>query len=63
MIREIKSGRIRWAAHAERMEDNRNACKFSWANLKKSDHLEDRGLGWKIMLRRNLVEQNGRAYT
>jgi hypothetical protein len=35
---KIKSRKMRWAGHVERMEGKRNAYRFWWENQKEYDH-------------------------
>jgi len=41
IIRMIKSGRMRWAGHVERIGRGEVYTGFWWGNLRERDHLED----------------------
>jgi hypothetical protein len=43
IIRQIKSRRMRWAGHVERMGEGRNVYRVLWESPKGKDHLEDEG--------------------
>jgi len=45
-----KSRRIRWAGHATRMGEMRNADSILFENLKGRDHSEDPGVDMTIIL-------------
>jgi hypothetical protein len=44
IIRQIKSRRMRWAGHVERMGRRNNCTMFRWESPKEGDHLEDQGV-------------------
>ena len=46
----IKS-RMRWAGHVARMGKRRGAYRVLVGNLKERDHLEDRGVDGRLILR------------
>jgi hypothetical protein len=48
IIRQIKSGRMRWAGHVARMGNERKVYKVLVGNLKERDHWEDQGVGGKM---------------
>ena len=50
-IRVIKSRRMKWAEHVERMGERRGVYKVLVGNLRERDHLEDPGVDGRIMLR------------
>ena len=50
-VQVIKSRRIGWARHVARVGKSRGAYKFMWRNLMGKDHLEDRGVDGRIILR------------
>jgi hypothetical protein len=50
-IRVIYSRRIGRAGHVTRMGDRRGALKFSWKDLRKGDHLEERNVYWRVILK------------
>jgi hypothetical protein len=45
IIRMIKSRRMRWAGHAARMGEKRNAYRYWRENPKEGDHWEDQDVG------------------
>jgi len=49
--RVIKSRRMRWAGHVARMGRGEMYTGFWWGNLRESDHLEDKGVDGRIILR------------
>jgi hypothetical protein len=50
----IKLRRMRWAGHVARMWESRGIYRVWWGNLRERDHLEDPGLDWSIILRRDV---------
>jgi len=40
-----------WEEHVARMEGGEVRTGFSWENLRETDHLEDRGVDRRIILR------------
>jgi hypothetical protein len=48
IIRQVKSRRMRWAGHVERMEEERKVYKVLWKSPKERDHFEDQGVGGKM---------------
>jgi hypothetical protein len=50
IIGSIKS-RKRWAGHLARMADRTGFIVFCWGDLMKSDHMEDRALEARIILK------------
>ena len=50
IVRVIKSRRIRWAGHVERMGKRRGAYRVLLGNLSDREHLEDPGVDGSIML-------------
>jgi hypothetical protein len=51
IIRVVRSRKLRWAGHVARMGASRAAYRVCWGNLKKGDHLEDRGVNGTIILK------------
>jgi hypothetical protein len=45
----LKLRRMRWAEHVIFMGKKINAQKFSWGILKERDHMEDLGIGGRII--------------
>ena len=45
----LKLSRMRWVGHVVFMGKNINAQRLSWGILKERDHLEDLGIGGKII--------------
>jgi len=51
IIRVIKSRKKRWAAHVARMGRGEMYTGVWWGNLRERDHLGDRGVDGRIILR------------
>jgi hypothetical protein len=51
IIRVIKSRRLRWVGYIARMRTSRLHIGFFWGNLREGNHLEDRGLQRRIILK------------
>ena len=51
IVRVIKSRRIRWAGHVARMGKGEAYTEFWWGKLRERDHLGDRGVDGRIILR------------
>ena len=51
IVRVIKSRRMRWAGHVERVGEGRGVYRVWWENLRESDHWGDPGADGKIILR------------
>jgi hypothetical protein len=45
IIRQVKSRRMRWAGHVERMGKERKFTRFWWKRPKERDRWEDQGVG------------------
>jgi len=52
MVRVIKSRRMRWAGHVERMGEERRCMESWWENQRERDHWGDLGLDERIILER-----------
>jgi hypothetical protein len=48
IIRQIKSRRMRWAAHVARMGEERNVHMALWESPKEKDYLKDQGADGKM---------------
>jgi hypothetical protein len=59
----IKSRRMRWAGHVALVGERRGACRFWRGNLRERDHLEDPGIGRRIILKWIFKKQNGVVWT
>jgi hypothetical protein len=59
IIRVIKSRRMRWAGHVERMRERRGAYRFWWGNLRDRDHFENLGVNGRVMLKWIFKQKNG----
>jgi hypothetical protein len=55
----IKSRRLRWAGHVARMEERRGAYRC----MREGDHLEERGVDGRILLKWLLEKCDGEACT
>ena len=51
IIRVIKSGRMRWAGNVARIGDRRDVYRVLVGDLREGDHLENEGLGGRIILK------------
>jgi hypothetical protein len=51
IIRVIKSRRMRWAGHVARMGEKRRANRILVGDLREGDHLGDRGVDGRIILK------------
>jgi hypothetical protein len=51
IVRMIKSRRMRWARHVARRGKGEACTVFLWGNLRERDHLEDRGVDERNILR------------
>jgi hypothetical protein len=50
IVRVIKS-RMRWAGHVALMGERRDYRRFWWGNLRERDHLKDKGVDGRIILK------------
>jgi len=62
IVRVIKSRRMRWAGHVARMRQRRDVYIVVLGNLRERDHLDDRGIDEKIILRWIFGKLFGGAY-
>jgi hypothetical protein len=51
IIRVIKSRRMRWVVHVERVGDRTGACRVLWGALVERDNLEDLAADGSIILK------------
>ena len=51
IIRVMKSRRVRWEGHVARMGERRGACRALVGKPEVRNHLEDRGVGGRIILK------------
>ena len=51
IIRMIKSRRMRWVGHVAQMGDRSGAYRVLVGDLRDRDHLEDLGIGGRIILK------------
>jgi hypothetical protein len=63
IVRVIKSRRMRWVGHVARMGERRGVYRFWWGNMRERDHLGDRGLDGRIILRWIFRKWDGGAWT
>jgi len=50
IVRVIKSRRMRWAGHVERIDEERGIIGSWWGNRREGDHWGDLGVdGWVIL--------------
>ena len=49
IVRVLKSRRMRWAGHVAGMERVEVYTRFWWGNMRERDHLEDPGVGGRII--------------
>jgi hypothetical protein len=48
VIRQIKSRRMRWVGYVACMGEDRMCTRFWRESQKEADHLEDRGVDWRM---------------
>ena len=63
IVRVIKSRRMRWVGHVERMGRGAVCTGFWWRNLRKRDHLEDPGVGERLISKMDLQEVGWGSWT
>jgi hypothetical protein len=51
IIRQIKSGRMRWAGHMARMKRGRNVCRVLVGKREGEKHLEDQEVDGRMGLK------------
>jgi hypothetical protein len=51
IVRVIKSRRMRWAGHVDRIEEGEACIGFWWGNLRERDNWGDPGVDGRIILR------------
>jgi hypothetical protein len=51
IVRVIKSGRVKWAGHVERMGEGRGVYRIFVGNLRERDHWGDPGIDRRIIFR------------
>jgi len=54
---------IKWMGHVTRIGRRKVHTEFWWGNLRERDHLEDPGVGGRIILCWTFRKWNGRAWT
>jgi hypothetical protein len=63
IVQVIKSRRIRWVGHVAHMGRAEVYTGFQWVNLSERDHLEDRDVDGKIILRWIFTKWDVSAWT
>ena len=63
IFRMMKSRRMRWVGHVTCMGREEVCTEFRWGNLRERDHLEDPGIGGRIILRWKWVGEGGTDWT
>jgi hypothetical protein len=63
IIRVIKSRRMGWVGHVARIRRGEMLTRFWWGNLRDTKHLEDPGVGGRIILKWILTKWGGWAWT
>jgi hypothetical protein len=51
IVRVMKSRRMRWAGYVVSIGEGEACTGFWWGNLREGDHLEDRSVDRRIILR------------
>jgi len=64
IVRVINRRRMRWVGHVARVGERRSVCRFLVGKkLMERDHLEDPGIGGRIILRWIFRQWDVRAWT
>jgi hypothetical protein len=51
IVRVVKSRRMRWVGHVERMGEERGVHRYCWVSLRERDHWGDQVVDGRIILR------------
>jgi hypothetical protein len=62
-VRVMKLKRMRWAGHVARIWEKRVHTGLWWGNLRERNHLEDRGIDGKVIIRWIFRKWGGWAWT
>jgi hypothetical protein len=50
---------MKWAGHVLRTVEKRGASRFWWGDLREKDHLEEPGVGGRLILRWLFIKWTG----
>ena len=63
IVRVVKSRRMRWAGHVACIGESRGVYRVWWGNPRERDHLEEPGIGGRVILKWIFRKWDVRAWT